>query len=115
MIMEKRVLSNGVEIPAIGLGVYLSPEGQATADSVRWAVEAGYRHIDAAAVYFRNYQTPCMEMSAVWVKALKLVGSPEISCFLHLSCGMTISERVERWMRLKNRLNGLERTIWTFT
>lgn len=33
MIMEKRVLSNGVEIPAIGLGVYLSPEGQATADS----------------------------------------------------------------------------------
>ena len=51
MIMEKRVLSNGVEIPAIGLGVYLSPEGQATADSVRWAVEAGYRHIDAAAVY----------------------------------------------------------------
>lgn len=29
MIMEKRVLSNGVEIPAIGLGVYLSPEGQA--------------------------------------------------------------------------------------
>lgn len=51
MIMEKRVLSNGVEIPAIGLGVYLSPEGQATADSVRWAVEAGYRHIDAAAIY----------------------------------------------------------------
>ena len=51
MIMEKRVLSNGVEIPAIGLGVYLSPEGQATADSVRWAVEAGYRHIDTAAVY----------------------------------------------------------------
>ena len=49
--MEKRVLSNGVEIPAIGLGVYLSPEGQATADSVRWAVEAGYRHIDTAAVY----------------------------------------------------------------
>lgn len=106
MIMEKRVLSNGVEIPAIGLGVYLSPEGQATADSVRWAVEADIVILT---------RQPCMEMSAVWVKALKLAGSPEISCFLHLSCGMTISERVERWMRLKNRLNGLERTIWTFT
>mgnify|MGYP000628664234 CR=1 FL=1 len=105
MIMEKRVLSNGVEIPAIGLGVYLSPEGQATADSVRWAVEAGYRHIDAAAVYGNECSVG---------EGIKTCGIP-ICCFLHLSCGMTISERVERWMRLKNRLNGLERTIWTFT
>ena len=50
-INSKKTLSNGVELPVIGLGVYLSPEGEATASSVRWAVEAGYRHIDAAAVY----------------------------------------------------------------
>lgn len=51
MTMNKQVLSNGVEIPGVALGVYLSPEGQTTADSVRWAIEAGYRHIDTAAVY----------------------------------------------------------------
>lgn len=50
-IHSKKKLSNGVEIPVTGLGVYLSPAGEVTADSVRWAVEAGYRHIDAAAVY----------------------------------------------------------------
>lgn len=50
-INSKKKLSNGVEIPILGLGVYLSPEGEVTANSVRWAVEAGYRHIDAAAVY----------------------------------------------------------------
>jgi len=50
-INSKKVLSNGVELPVLGFGVYLSPEGKVTADSVRWAVEAGYRHIDAAAIY----------------------------------------------------------------
>lgn len=50
-INSKRRLSNSVEIPVLGLGVYLSPEGEITASSVRWAIEAGYRHIDAAAVY----------------------------------------------------------------
>lgn len=50
-INSKKRLSNGVEMPVLGLGVYLSPEGEVTASSVRWAVEAGYRHIDAAAVY----------------------------------------------------------------
>lgn len=50
-LTSKKILSNGVELPILGLGVYLSPEGEITASSVRWAVEAGYRHIDAAAVY----------------------------------------------------------------
>lgn len=50
-INSKKVLSNGVELPVLGFGVYLSPEGEVTANSVRWAVEAGYRHIDAAAIY----------------------------------------------------------------
>lgn len=50
-INSKKTLRNGVEIPVLGFGVYLSPAGEVTASSVRWAVEAGYRHIDAAAVY----------------------------------------------------------------
>ncbi len=44
-------LHNGVEMPYLGLGVYLSKDGQEVIDSIRWAVEAGYRHIDTASVY----------------------------------------------------------------
>jgi diketogulonate reductase-like aldo/keto reductase len=44
-------LSNGVEIPQLGLGVYGAKQGEQTEQSVMWALEAGYRHIDTAAVY----------------------------------------------------------------
>lgn len=44
-------LNNGVEIPRLGLGVYQSEAGQETYQAVRWALEAGYRHIDTAALY----------------------------------------------------------------
>ncbi len=44
-------LNNGIEIPMLGLGVYLSEEGSQTVDAVAWALEAGYRHIDTASLY----------------------------------------------------------------
>ncbi len=44
-------LHNGVEMPYLGLGVYLSEEGQEVINSVKWALDAGYRHIDTASVY----------------------------------------------------------------
>ena len=44
-------LNNGVKMPYFGLGVYLSKDGQEVINAVKWAVEAGYRHIDTAAVY----------------------------------------------------------------
>lgn len=44
-------LNNGVKIPALGLGVYQTPEGAETVNAVKWALEAGYRHIDAARIY----------------------------------------------------------------
>ena len=44
-------LNNGVEIPCLGLGVFLSPEGAETTNAVRWAIEAGYIHIDTARIY----------------------------------------------------------------
>ncbi len=43
--------TTGIGIPQLGLGVFQTPEGKETVDSVRWALEAGYRHIDTAAVY----------------------------------------------------------------
>ncbi|MBQ6395555.1 MAG: aldo/keto reductase, partial [Atopobiaceae bacterium] len=49
--MEYIKFNNGVEIPQVGLGVFLTPDGKETVDSVRWALEAGYRQIDTAMVY----------------------------------------------------------------
>ncbi|WP_327312962.1 aldo/keto reductase [Streptomyces sp. NBC_01235] len=43
-------LSNGVEIPALGLGVFQTPPDVTTA-SVEEALRVGYRHIDTAAAY----------------------------------------------------------------
>ncbi|MGI9548074.1 MAG: aldo/keto reductase [Flavobacteriaceae bacterium] len=44
-------LHNGVQMPYLGLGVYLSEDGQEVIDAVKWALEFGYRHIDTASIY----------------------------------------------------------------
>jgi diketogulonate reductase-like aldo/keto reductase len=46
-----RVLADGSEIPLLGLGVWQIPDGPKCEDAVRWALEAGYRHIDTAQAY----------------------------------------------------------------
>src|SRR5690349_9472198 len=43
-------LNNGVEIPQFGLGVFQVPPDE-TAQNVRAALDAGYRHIDTAEMY----------------------------------------------------------------
>lgn len=44
-------LNNGVLMPQLGLGVYKTKEGDEVKNAVRWALEAGYRSIDTAALY----------------------------------------------------------------
>jgi methylglyoxal/glyoxal reductase len=44
-------LNNGVKMPRLGLGVLKSQEGGEVESAVKWALEAGYRHIDTAAIY----------------------------------------------------------------
>ena len=44
-------LSNGYEIPCVGFGTWQTPDGETAVASVKKAIEAGYRHIDTAAVY----------------------------------------------------------------
>jgi diketogulonate reductase-like aldo/keto reductase len=44
-------LSHGGPMPVFGLGVYQTGTGDGTRDAVRWALDAGYRHIDTAAMY----------------------------------------------------------------
>lgn len=48
---EYYVLANGVKIPKIGFGTWQSKDGQEAYDSVKYALKAGYRHIDTALVY----------------------------------------------------------------
>lgn len=44
-------LANGVQMPYFGLGVFKTKEGQEVIDAVTYALDAGYRHIDTAAIY----------------------------------------------------------------
>jgi diketogulonate reductase-like aldo/keto reductase len=46
-----RVLADGNEIPVLGLGVWQVQDGRQCEDAVRWALEAGYRHVDTAQAY----------------------------------------------------------------
>ncbi len=50
-ISETVKLSNGVEMPWLGLGVWRSMEGEEVENAVGWALEVGYRSIDTAAIY----------------------------------------------------------------
>ena len=49
-LSSTKQLNNGVCIPFLGLGVWLA-EGDETVQSVKWALEVGYRHIDTATIY----------------------------------------------------------------
>lgn len=44
-------LYNGVNIPAVGFGTWQAKDGEEAYNAVRWALEAGYTHIDTAYVY----------------------------------------------------------------
>ncbi len=44
-------LSNGVEIPCIGFGMWQTPDSEVGVNAVKSAIKAGYTHIDTAQVY----------------------------------------------------------------
>ncbi|USK70937.1 aldo/keto reductase [Peribacillus asahii] len=50
-IKETITLHNGVEIPQLGFGVFKVENGSQTVQSVKKALEVGYRSIDTAAIY----------------------------------------------------------------
>jgi diketogulonate reductase-like aldo/keto reductase len=49
-------ISGGVEMPVLGLGVWQMEPGRETEQAVEWALDAGYRHVDTAALY-RNEES----------------------------------------------------------
>lgn len=50
-IQSTITLNNGIEMPRFGLGVFKTEVGAETENAVRWALEAGYRAVDTAALY----------------------------------------------------------------
>lgn len=50
-LQDSYELSNGITIPCIGFGTWQTPEGELAYNSVRDAIDIGYRHIDTATVY----------------------------------------------------------------
>ena len=47
----KTKLMNGISIPSVGFGTWQTPDGETAVAAVKTALEAGYRHIDTAAIY----------------------------------------------------------------
>jgi len=45
---ETRLLADGNQVPVLGLGVWQVHDGPECVNAVRWALEAGYRHIDTS-------------------------------------------------------------------
>lgn len=50
-LQDTSTLRNGVEMPRFGLGVYKVEDGQEVISSVKYAIKAGYKAVDTAAVY----------------------------------------------------------------
>ncbi|WP_220740573.1 aldo/keto reductase [Leuconostoc miyukkimchii] len=50
-LTDTYTLVNGVKIPVLGFGTWQSADGDVAYQAVKWALEAGYRHIDTAAIY----------------------------------------------------------------
>ncbi|TGK06463.1 aldo/keto reductase [Leptospira fletcheri] len=44
-------LNNGVPMPVLGIGVWKTKSGKECKDALRWAFEAGIRHVDTARIY----------------------------------------------------------------
>ncbi|GHU65862.1 aldo/keto reductase [Clostridia bacterium] len=71
--METYILSNGIAIPKIGFGTWQLPESEQSVDTIRTAIDVGYRLIDSAQMYNN-------EMSVG--KAAQLSGAPRSELFI---------------------------------
>ena len=50
-LSDSFTLVNGHKIPCIGFGTWQTPDGETAVSAVKVALENGFRHIDAAAIY----------------------------------------------------------------
>ena len=53
-LQDTFTLHNGVKMPGFGLGVYKTADGEEVINAIKYAVNAGYRAVDTAALYFNE-------------------------------------------------------------
>jgi len=76
-ITDTLTLNHGVPIPRLGFGTFKIEDGDPVVDAVTAAVEAGYRHIDTAAVY---------QNEAGVGRAVRACGVPRDELFVTTKC-----------------------------
>jgi diketogulonate reductase-like aldo/keto reductase len=125
-LQARKLLSDGTQIPYLGLGVYRSDAGGETYDSALDALRKGYRHIDTAQLYGneedvgRAVRDSGIPRSEVWVttkvwhsnfgsrdrtiasldKSLKRMGLDYVDLLL-LHCPPSKALRAEVWKTLE--------------
>jgi len=82
-------------MPLLGLGVYLVPDGEETENAVRWALEAGYRHIDTAQAYYNEASVG---------RALRASGVPREEVFVTTKFNPRLEDPVAELERSLERL-----------
>ncbi len=53
-IQDTYVLSNGNKIPCVAFGTWKLPEADTTVDTIKTAIDCGYRHVDSAFSYYNE-------------------------------------------------------------
>ena len=76
--MTTLTLNNGVQLPALGLGVFQTPPDE-TRDAVRAALDLGYRHIDTAAAYANEREVGEARLGRHLIARLGLLAAPDPS------------------------------------
>lgn len=88
-------LRNGVEMPLVGFGTFKIPEGEEVIEAVKFALKAGYRHIDTATAYKNEKGVGT---------AIKESGIPREEIFL-------VSKLWNRNQGYQSTLDGFEKTL----
>ncbi len=92
---ERKTLADGTEVPVLGLGVWQVPDGPECENAVRWALQAGYRHIDTAQAYGNEASVG---------RALRDSGVPREEVFITTKFYPAHSDPVEEVQRSLERL-----------
>lgn len=93
ILKETYTLRNGVKVPKIGLGTWQIPDGEDTYNSVTFALNNGYRHIDTAKAYGNE---------KVLEKQLKIREFQEKRFLLQQSCLQNVKATTLQRNALKN-------------
>jgi diketogulonate reductase-like aldo/keto reductase len=96
-IKSKVKLNNGTEMPLLGFGTWQAKNGETAYNAVRYALKAGYRHIDTAKFY-RN------EVSVG--RAIRDSGIPREEIFVTTKIFPTDAMNIEK--SFQNSLNRLD-------